>query len=477
MRGQSCIDAGVLAAALMAMSMTGTLAAAEKPVSTAGCARAAVLTTRGGAVAIPSSFRYDVEYPAIRYSDTAVSNSITRLQERLDRGELKLEYREGRGYLDSLLAALKIDRSSQLLVYSKSSVQRRLISGATPRALYFNDDTYIGWVKGSDQIEVVTMDWEKGPAFYFIDNRRDAPAQVRREFTTCLSCHDSAGLLGGGVPTLTAYSMPVDSDGVLFPNDDPLAVTDATPLERRWAGWYVTGLHGMQTHLGNLLVKSPEEFRNADLQRNGNRRSVAGLFDSKPYLSDKSDIVALMVFEHQAAMHSLFARAAFKSREFLAKDLGTDRVETPFSELSPRTQSLFKRLLEPVVRGLLFADAAAFKDRIQGTAGFEAWFQEQGPRDSAGRSLREFDLSTRLFRYPLSYLVYSEAFDGLPRSVREYVYGRLAEILTGKDVAGGFPLLSAQEREAIVSILKETKPDFARAAVLTLVAPPIAGGG
>ena len=321
-------------------------------------------------------------------------------------------------------------------------------------------------------VEVATMDCQKGPVFYLFENRRDAQVRTQRELEACLSCHDSAGLLGGGVPTLTAFSMPVNSDGVLFPNDDPLAVTDATPLERRWAGWYVTGSHGSQTHLGNLRVKSVEEFRAADLHSNGNRASVAGLIDSQPYLTDKSDIVALMVFEHQASLHTLFARTLFKSREFLTGDYGATSIEQPFSELPPRLKALYKRLLEPVVRGLLFADAASFKDSIRGNSGFEAWFEAQGPRDAAGRTLREFDLDTRLFRYPLSYLIYSEAFDGLPRSVREYIYARLLEILSGRDSSEAFAMLSAQDRQAIFEILKETKPDFARVA-----AAAATGGG
>ncbi|MEQ1581479.1 MAG: hypothetical protein ABL964_12875 [Steroidobacteraceae bacterium] len=453
-----------LLAVAMATMVTGILHAAEQAVAPASCRPAATLPIATASPAERSTFRYDVEYPSIGYAGAALTNDVARLEARLASGALKLEYRAERGYLESLLAALGIDRSSQMLVYSKSSVQRRLISGSRPRALYFNDATYIGWVQGSDQIEVATIDCEKGPVFYLFHNQPDTTVQIKREFAACLSCHDSAGMLGGGVPALTAYSMPVDSGGVVFPNDDPVAVTDATPLERRWAGWYVTGLHGTQTHLGNLLVSSPEEFRTADLQRNGNRASVAGLIDSQPYLTDKSDIVALMVFEHQAALHSLFARTTFKAREFLTRDLGATSLEQPFSELPPRLQSLFRRLLEPVVRGLLFADAAGFKDGIRGNPSFQAWFEAQGPRDAAGRSLRELDLATRLFRYPLSYLVYSEAFDGLPRSVREHLYARLLEVLSAGKDSEDFPGLTAGNRQAIYEILKATKPEFARVA-------------
>ncbi len=405
--------------------------------------------------------RYDADYPSLAYAGVAVANAAARLDERLLKREVKLAYREERGYLDSLLLALAIDPASQVLVYSKSSVQKSFISPATPRAIYFNDETYVAWVKGSDFIEIAAMDCERGPVFYVFDNRRNADIPFRRETVRCLSCHDSSAMLGGGVPTFLVSSIPVDSAGIIFRSAYPLVVTDATPLEQRWAGWYVTGAQGSQTHLGNLVVGTAEQFRQSDLHKSGNRETVAGLFDNQPYLTDKSDIAALLVLEHQVSVQNLLARAGFKSRAFLAGDSGDLSVERSWDELSPKLQGLFRRLLEPVVRGLLFADAAAFHDQIRSTSGFDAWLQSQGPRDSAGRSLRELDLNARLFRYPLSYLVYSEAFDGLPVSAREYIYSRLIQILTGTSDGPETIPLSIADRQAVFEILKATKPDFA----------------
>ena len=94
-------------------------------------------------------------------------------------------------------------------------------------------------------------------------------------------------------------------------------------------------------------------------------------------------------------------------------------------------------------------------------------FAERGPFDKQGRSLRQFDLSTRLFKYPCSYLIYSKAFDGMPADVREYVLRRVYDVLTGEDQSPEFAHLSAADRTAIREILVETKPnlpDYWRAA-------------
>lgn len=441
---------------------TVVLCLGAAPALSSACRDPAALETGRDAAADAPRFRYDDEYPAVGYSKVAVTNPVARLQQRWKNEGQKLEFVPGRGYLDSLLKALDIDPASQLLVYSKSSLQKPNISPATPRALYFNDSTYIGWVQNSDQVEVGTVDCEKGPVFYLFENRPELKASFKRETTRCLTCHDSVGLLGGGIPAFTVYSMPVDGEGGVFVNDNPVAVSDATPIAQRWAGWYVTGQHGRQVHLGNRSAATAIQFHEGDLAKTGNRDTLAGLLDVRPYRTDKSDIVALLVFEHQAAVQTHLSRALFKSREFLAREFPDGGLDQPLSAASPRLQGLYKRLLEPVVRSLLFVDAVPFTDSIRGTSGFAEWFEAQGPRDPAGRSLRELDLKTRLFRYPLSHVIYTEAFDGLPRSAREYVYARLREVLAGQGTDGALVDLPEQDRRAILEILTATKPEFSR---------------
>ena len=115
---------------------------------------------------------------------------------------------------------------------------------------------------------------------------------------------------------------------------------------------------------------------------------------------------------------------------------------------------------EPLVKALLFSDAAPLTDAVKGTSNYATEFSALGPRDGNGRSLRDFDLRTRLFRYPLSYMIYTEAFDGMPSAVKSYVYRRLRQVLGGQDTSKDFSHLSAADRTAILEILRATKPDL-----------------
>ena len=113
------------------------------------------------------------------------------------------------------------------------------------------------------------------------------------------------------------------------------------------------------------------------------------------------------------------------------------------------------------MQSLLFVKEAPLAGPFEGTSGFAEQFQKLGPRDGKGRSVRELDLGTRLFRYRCSFLIYSDAFDALPQLAKEFVYRRLAEVLRGADTSADFAHLTGAERKAILEILTSTKPDFA----------------
>jgi hypothetical protein len=142
---------------------------------------------------------YDRDYPFIHYSGTPEHNEIARLQQRLNDGAVKLAPTAQHGYLESVLAALHIDPDSQTLVFSKTSLQIDVITAATPRAIYFDDDTYVAWVQQSGILEIVTMDADRGPVFY-TPSAADSSAQPARETLRCLTCHDIFAEMGGGVP-------------------------------------------------------------------------------------------------------------------------------------------------------------------------------------------------------------------------------------------------------------------------------------
>jgi hypothetical protein len=411
--------------------------------------------------------RYDTDYPVIAYSGPARENRIWRLQQGLKSGTVKLEWEPRFGYLRSLLRALEIDPDSQVLVFSRTSLQIEHISPQAPRAVYFNDDTYVGYVQDSPLIEIAVIDRDKGSVFYGFENRQAAIPGIDREGGRCLTCHDTFAMSSGGVPRVMVLSSTVNhpSDPRTIETGDD--VDDRTPFGTRWGGWYVTGNTGKRTHLGNLPLRegrADEKLR--ELQdRSHNVASLQEYFDTSRYLTDKSDVVALTVLEHQTLVQNLITRVAFKVRTIMSREAvdtaASNGAVRTWADITSRDQERMQQMVEPLVRALFFHEAAPFEDRMTGNSGFTERFSKLGPRDSRGRSLRELDLQKRLLRYPLSFEIYSPQFDALPEYARAYVNSRIVEILQGRDTTGISSRLTAADRAAITEILIDTKPALA----------------
>jgi len=210
------------------------------------------------------------------------------------------------------------------------------------------------------------------------------------------------------------------------------------------------------------MVHEVKELANLESLRRGNLENLDAVFDTKPYLTNRSDIVALQVLLHQSTVQDRITEVNFDTRTALGK-AGKDPSDGRGVILPPDSRKQIGEEMDALVDEMLLVGDPGFKDRIGGNSGFDHWFQSRGPRDSHGRSLRELDLNTRLFKYPCSFLIYSDAFDSLPRYARDYVYGRLVKILTGKDSSPQYAGLSEADRQAVVEILTATKPDFASA--------------
>jgi len=408
--------------------------------------------------------RYEQEYPQIGYSAPARDNRVWRLQQRLQSGELVLAWEARWGYLRSLLAALQIEPDSQVLVYSKTSLQFESISPANPRAIYFNDDTYVGYVPGSPLIELVAIEPGRGPVFFALENRQAAPQALRREGNVCVACHDTFTLMGGGIPRVLVMSAPVDDPAEARTAPSATETDDRTPLDQRWGGWYVTGKTGTQRHFGNLPLRESAGGETLRAKR-ASRSDLATLrdyFDTSPYLRETSDVAALLVLEHQTYIQNAVTRVNYKLRAALGRD-GEDRAASlrQWSEASQREQTLMRAMLEPLLRALFFHDAAPFEDRIVSTGGFAARFSALAAAGPQGRSLRELDLASRLQRHRLSYLVLSPHFEALPPVALDYLGGRIAEVLAGRDATGISERLPAAERAAIREILQAASPVLA----------------
>ena len=412
------------------------------------------------------------DHPAIAYATRTPVDRVARLQTAIDSGALTLEFDEQRGYLPSLLRALEIPVSSQGLVFSRTSLQVDRIAPWTPRAVYFNDDAYVGWVQDGPIMEVATVDPALGAVFYTLQQQKESRPRFERQGRTCLQCHDSSSTTGG-VPGLIMRSVFADRYGYVVPSDQGVT-TDRTPLEDRWGGWYVTGGLGGQPHLGNVIaplvgheIVNPAAYlTKLRAQPNPALADLSARFDPAPYLVPHSDAVALMVLAHQTSIHNLITAAAYEARRAEYDDR---MISASRGDGSPASQSEGARVRiesagERLVRAMLFVKEAPLAEPVTGTSGFAAEFGKQGKRDRKGRSLRDIDLTRRLFRYPLSFLIDSESFDAMPPAVKSYVYKRLREVLTGEDTRPEFSHLSPDDRTAIREILEDTKPEFTSSA-------------
>ncbi len=411
------------------------------------------------------SMGIDIEKAPFEYTQAVDNNRVSRLRDRLQAGELQLAHSLERGNLEALLQVLELPQSSQVLVFSKTSMQVRYISGRNPRAIYFNDDTYLGWVYGSSLVEISTADPLLGTAFYTIDMGPTRPKLKRADYD-CMACH--ATTLTQGVPGHTVRSVFPTIDGSVDPQRPSFITNDSSPLEQRWGGWYVTGKHGSTAHMGNAYLRGA----GLDTRDNGNRTVLQDEFSTSRYLTPYSDIVALLVLEHQTQMHNTLTRADFFVRQLL-HDAGSDSSQNPTEQtLTDDSQQEWRAQLRliarEVVQRLLFCQEAQLTHPIEGSNTFAEEFVQLGPRDSQQRTLREFDLQTRMFRYPCSYMIYSSSFDSLQPVLRQEIYGQLQTILTADSAASAaqsksqidYQHLSAESRADIREILSETKSDL-----------------
>lgn len=395
----------------------------------------------------------------INYRAAKISDPVAQLQERMDRGEVKLEYEPQHGYLRSVLEKLNVPVDSQTLVFSKTSFQYKKISPQAPRALYYNDDVYVGQVRDGKVLEFVSFDPMQGAIFYLMDEKKaDKPVFERAELD-CTQCHVAASTRGvPGVMLRSIFTMPSGTQAAL---GAAYITGQQSPMKDRWGGWYVTGTHGSQTHMGNVFVRDEDNPEDLDRAAGANVTDLSQHFDTKSYLIGDSDIVAHLVLAHQTQMHNLITLTNYQTR--LALYAEAQRNHGPVQPVSlealpEAARQQIEKPAEELIRYMLFINEAPLDGAVKGTSGFAEEFAARGPRDPQGRSLRDFNLRTRIFQYPCSYLIYNAAFDAIPSPAREYVYHRLFEILTGRERSPEFAKLTGEDRRAIFEILLATKP-------------------
>jgi hypothetical protein len=364
------------------------------------------------------------------------------LSRKIQAKEVTLQYEPVGGYLRSVLKALDIPIESQILVFSKTSFQAPRINPQNPRAIYFNDHQAVGMVRTGDVLEFISQDPTQGSMFYTMDNSPESTFQFKRNNVACILCHTSDAT--ANVPGWFIGSVYPEKDGTTAYG--PAITTDhRSPFDTRWGGWYVLGEHHGDRHMGNAVVTDLSDLRGMVTPQTTHLESLQGtLADFSGYMTPYSDIVALLVIEHQAHMMNLITRIGWEAR------IGAAEVGRPLAETAAE-----------LVDYMLFVDEAPMPGPITGPSGFAKVFAEKGPRDSRGRSLRDIDLTRdRLMKYPCSYMIYSEAFEALPATAKDAIFARMWEILSGRDTSKRYERLTAGDRQAVIDILRETKRDL-----------------
>lgn len=392
--------------------------------------------------AVPAQPAFDeIDEAPHHYHQRRPKDRFSRLRDQIDSGEIPLDRSSEKAFVVSLLKALDIPVSSQMLVFSTTSLQLNLISPANPRALYFNEEVYLGYVPGG-RVEIVALDPELGGIFYIFDIAIGGVSLSIERSERCMRCHvgEDTGhvpglviksvIAGPGGGSLTAYRLAQTGHGI--------------PFRERFGGWHVTGADAFTNHLGNLTG----ELAAGKLTKIPNPPGEHFRFEKYPAAT--SDLLPQMLHEHQAGFVNRVVGAAYRARTALHVSKG---------QLTPAQAAELDDQARIITRYLLFADEAPLPaGGVAGVAEYKEAFRHNRRTTTEGLSLKDFDLQTRLFKHRCSYMIYSPVFSGLPPTMKQRVYERLREALNLEQVE--FSYLPASEKEAIRKILSTTLQDL-----------------
>ncbi|MFZ4765861.1 MAG: hypothetical protein ACOYMN_12995 [Roseimicrobium sp.] len=372
---------------------------------------------------------------------TEPDDPFSKFIARVEKGEVKLDARASeKDFVAAFLRALEVPASSQLWVFSGTSLQSGRISPHTPRAIYFNEETYVGYVPGG-QMEISSLDPERGMIFYIFDIPRDGGNVRFQRSERCMNCH--AGDAQFKLPGLAGESViPGPNTGSLDAFRRGLS-GHTIALEDRFGGWVVTGAPASLQHHGNAT---------GDL--NAGKMTLTSVkpgtdFDPQRYPAPTSDLLAHLVFEHQVGFTNRVTEARYLTRAMMAAGKGRLRNEDA-KVLDAKAAELASYLL--------FANEATLpREGITGDSAFKTDFLRNRKAAPDGTSLKDFDLHTRIFKHRCSYMLYSRVFTTLQPEFKKLVYAKLSAAV-GETSAREYNYLPLPEKRAIRAIVGATLP-------------------
>lgn len=407
----------------------------------------ALASVAGGQEAPPTDEEYhftDLESPAHDYWKRPLKDRFTGMMKDFAEGRVALDTSSEKAYVESVLKVLEIPATSQMLLFSTTSLQLRLISPRNPRALFFNEDLYLGWMPGG-KIEIVSIDPEIGGIFYIFDIQLDGRPPVPERSARCMNCHANEDTRH--VPGIVIKSVIPGPTGGSIDSYRREDTGHHIPFSDRFGGWHLTGAETMEKHWGNLVGRLQNgETLTTPLEPGQN-------FDWNKYPVATSDVLPQLIHEHQAGFVNRVLEAGYRARYYLHEGRGQLR--------DPKHIETLKQQADMLVRYLLFADEAAFPEKgLPGERPYAADFLASKRPDKKGRSLRDLNLKDRMFEYRCSYMIYTDVFQSLPAVFKNHVYRRLGEALNPATGGRDYAYLSNAERTAIREILRETIPDL-----------------
>ncbi|HEX2749278.1 MAG TPA: hypothetical protein VHM91_14820 [Verrucomicrobiales bacterium] len=373
------------------------------------------------------------------YWKRPLSDPFTVWLGKVSKGEAQMPAGDEITVMRGLLKEFSVPVSSQMIVYSATSRQA-IISPYRPRALYFTDELYIGYVPGG-RIEVASIDPQAGPVFHIFDFPRSERATVRADRSTrCMECH--AGFDNHEIPKLVIDSVIVNRQGGALETWRTEKSGHDVPLSERFGGWHLTGAASLGVNHGNTLG-----------QMNQGKLTVLDnppgrLFSLDRYPLPTSDILPQLMHDHQAGFINLLTEAIYKVRELTTPEHGA---------LTPADEKELDRHAADITAYMLFQKEAKLPPSgITGDPGFIRDFRENRKAIAGDHSLKEFDLKTRLMRYRCTYMIYTNYWANLPALVKDRCWQRLKVLLGPDGTSGTAPWLPSVERAAIRKILGGT---------------------
>ncbi len=400
----------------------------------------ALLTFHHALIARENTNFADLTSPAHQYWTRPLNDPFSKLIPDFESGKIQLDTQNQLTFVTSLLKALDIPASSQMLVFSTTSLQLSKISPRNPRALYFNEDLYLGYIPGG-KIEIISIDPQLGGIFYIFEIPRDQGTPQPQRAKRCMNCHADTDTRH--VPGLVIKSVIPGPNGGSLNSFRREQTGHQIPLEDRFGGWHLTGADPIKKHWGNLIGQlSPAGLKKQIIQ-------PGQLFDFNNYPLDRSDILPQLLHEHQVGFINRVVEAGYKYRAYQDSDKGI---------LNPAHSKELERITSDLTRYLLFADEANLPRGIQGDAQFKKDFRANRQTLASGESLKDLDLGRHLFKYRCSYMIYSNAFQGLPKKFKQQIYQKLAKALSTDKPDPNYSYLPSAEKRIIKKLLQTTLP-------------------